>query len=655
MPRFNNSTVATNQQAALRPSVPGTVMPRLSVMAAACFILCASGRGDEPSPRTGPERPEPYAAPSHATSSPPPSKAEIEALRAATTEQLKACQPTPLHETPGSNSSSNVSPSGRAASVAGSGRANARRSPAATDSAAAKPDASAKPLLCELLEERIRLLNEYDKTSQALEQVTHPNPTPEQRLVEARAERRELEAVLSRAAKDPDTLLPPIFRGSTTTVSRTLFSEMMSELEVTTNVVKDWRAKLETLKTEAAKWNTQQDARRAERDTLFQGLATVKAKSAEIDSAVSDALSIEARKLARERRVNFEWQTRVQSLGLELAEARLALEAKLADIRTLNVQIGRLHVQTGIRTLDEMKARYSAAAVDQERSLKQEAAKEEEKALRSDDPLEHFRAARSAELLKLETLVLKYEQARAATPSPSYDEQKTLADHAEDDFIRIKRLVEDGSISRLDAVRLNNEFRRIGPERDRLVKNELATVEAQLQFHENTLTNVEIELMQDSLLGFDRELMRERLPESRWDEGKAVLTALEKRHRGLLVRQRDALESLTANGGHTLQQVVRRLGILDEEYGFIRTHIFWVRDQEPIGLETLGQDVHEFHYLVTALLRLAEESLNLKRWREPSAEFLVTMVAVLALPFGLSRLRRGLGILIDRDLPMPRT
>ena len=43
----------------------------------------------------------------------------------------------------------------------------------------------------------------------------------------------------------------------------------------------------------------------------------------------------------------------------------------------------------------------------------------------------------------------------------------------------------------------------------------------------------------------------------------------------------------------THNQILRRLHTLDDLYGFIRTHIFWVRDQEPIGLATLQQAEHE--------------------------------------------------------------
>ena len=73
-----------------------------------------------------------------------------------------------------------------------------------------------------------------------------------------------------------------------------------------------------------------------------------------------------------------------------------------------------------------------------------------------------------AELLSLKALVIRSEQDLVISPSPAYEEQKTLADHADFDFANIKELLDDGKVSRLDAIRLNNEFRRIGPERDGL-------------------------------------------------------------------------------------------------------------------------------------------------------------------------------------------
>ena len=48
--------------------------------------------------------------------------------------------------------------------------------------------------------------------------------------------------------------------------------------------------------------------------------------------------------------------------------------------------------------------------------------------------------------------------------------------------------------------------------------------------------------------------------------------------------------------------------MLEEEYGFIRTHIFWVRDQEPIGLATVPQAGRELRRLAKGLIKLAEEA-----------------------------------------------
>jgi potassium efflux system protein len=180
----------------------------------------------------------------------------------------------------------------------------------------------------------------------------------------------------------------------------------------------------------------------------------------------------------------------------------------------------------------------------------------------------------------------------------------------------------------------------------------MAVVEAQLQFYENALTNVEIELVQNALHDrFEHDLLRERVASSRWAEGEALLTEIERKHRALLVRRRIALEKLSDRASHTQQQVARRLGIIDEEYGFIRTHIFWVRDQDAIGVATLTQGAREFNHVVKGLIWLVQEVLKPNLWGQPSAEFMVTALAVLALPPAIWRLRRLLRGMIERGLP----
>jgi hypothetical protein len=330
-----------------------------------------------------------------------------------------------------------------------------------------------------------------------------------------------------------------------------------------------------------------------------------------------------------------------------LVEAQIALESKLADARELEAHVCFAHIELAERELSQLRAHYQTESERQESDLTRKAATEKSKAQFADDPLERFRARRTAELLELEAQVLKYEQALATSPSPSFEEQQGLADRADRDFARIKELLDDGKVSRLDAIRLNNEFRLIGPERERLVRTELATVEARLQYFEEALTNVEIELLRNSQPDrYEHDLLRERVPSERSAEVEGLLTDLERQHRVILIRRRSALEKLSERASHTLQQITRRLSILDQEYGFIRTQIFWVRDQDPIALATLWQGAREFDYLLKALLHLAEESIKPKLWSGPSGEFMVTSLAALMLPVLLVKLRRTLGGLI---------
>jgi potassium efflux system protein len=226
-----------------------------------------------------------------------------------------------------------------------------------------------------------------------------------------------------------------------------------------------------------------------------------------------------------------------------------------------------------------------------------------------------------------------------------------LADRAANDFARIKQLLDDGNVSRLDALRLNNDFRRIGPERDRLLRNELATIETQLQYYENTLTDVELELIEESLADqVERDALLERLAPERHQRARKDFAEFESKHRKLLERQRGVLTKLVARASETLEQVTRRLRVLEEEYGFIRTHIFWVRDQEPVGLTTLTQAGHELKSLAKGLMKLAQEATE-ETWGRPSTEFSTAAVAVFVLPLALFRLRRLLRRRISRALP----
>jgi hypothetical protein len=524
--------------------------------------------------------------------------------------------------------------------------------PASSQPASASPASSFEPAsnksIRELLAERLRLLDEYERTVQALQKALNPEPSPEKQRAAAISELRRLQEVLSHTAVSVDALLPPVFRNPRANAPSALAAELRSALEAERAEMKQWEAKLESLRLETAKADGLRNARQSERDKLFQRVATLKAKRSDYVEPITAAITNEARQLAQEKLVNFEWESRVEGLQLRLIEAQDALERKIVGVRELNAQICQAEMQIIDKRRSLMEERYKAIVERQEQDLSRAAASEETKARHADDPLEGLKARRTAELLSLEAQVVKSEQALAMTPSPSLHEERELADRAEAGFAEIKQLLDDGDVSRLDAVRLNNDFRRIALERERLIRNEKTAVEAHLQYYEEALTTTEIELLSDSTSErFDRDLMRDRLPPSRWLEGEAVFDELERKHRGLLERRRDTLQKLSDRASQTHQQIVRRLTILDEEYGFIRTHIFWVRDQEPLGFWVLEQGGREVQQVMRASVHLAQETAKPKRWGQPSGEFLAISAAIVVLPFGLIRLRQAMRRLLE--------
>lgn len=177
--------------------------------------------------------------------------------------------------------------------------------------------------LPDLLRDRLRWLKEYENASVALQKVNHPDPNPTQEAAEAKEELARLEDILSQATHSPESLLPQLFHGPSVKVSTEKAAEMKDALESTSNELKDWKTKLETLRSEIVKWDGLQKSRRNERDRIFQQVTTLTAKSQEYDAAVADAPTSVVRRLAHERLVNFQWAARVETLRLQVIECRL--------------------------------------------------------------------------------------------------------------------------------------------------------------------------------------------------------------------------------------------------------------------------------------------------------------------------------------------
>jgi len=543
-------------------------------------------------------------------------------------------------------------PSATAPAVAPATRDEAVRAGFATDvrlkelKAAGAAEKPATRPIREILEARRRLLADWDKATRDCDEAEHPKVTPEGEAAESKAELEKAQALIEQAAKAPDALLPEAFgaavEGRKPPEAR--LAEMKEAIDSARTEIKERSTELEHARTEGTKaLAANLAALRSGRDRAYQACAAQAARRGEREAAVSAAAAPEARDIARERLTNDDWESRVESVRLAVAEARIATATKRLDLGSINIQARAARVQLSRRLIERMEERYAALAERQRVELKRAVAQEQTRAAQAGDPLDRYRAKRTAELLELESQAVAYEKANATTGGLSIAEQTALADAGNDNFMDLKRLIGDGSVSPLDALRLKNDFRRIGPERAQIIRTDLAASDAELTGYENALTDAEIDLVNDSRDDrFERETLLEQVPEGRRREAKAMLDELEIRHKTLLDRRRAVLQKLARRAEGVHNQVLRRVGTLDEQYAFIRTHIFWVRDAEPVGPATVAHARDESIRAARALARLACEPWDRALWGRATPEFILAVAAVAVLPWPLHLARKAL-------------
>ncbi len=507
---------------------------------------------------------------------------------------------------------------------------------------AAARDNPANKLIVEVLERRKQLLNDWTKASERRAGAEHPSPSPEQVAAEFRADLEKTKALLDQANKFPNALLPeafaPVAAGATAKTPEARLAEMKEAIDAARAELKERATELETLRADGSKAHSGEVASlRGNRDKQHQALSALTAGRPEREAAIAGAGSPEARELARDRFTNYEWELRVESERLAVLEAQITLAAKRAELSSVQTQAKAGRVELERHLLDLMEKRYAWQSETRQDDLKRAVAKEETKAANTDDILERYRAKRSADLLELEAEAVAYEKAVATTtPGLSVAEQTALADGAGNNFEQLKKLLTDGVVSPLDVLRLKNEFRRIGPLRAAIVRGELAAVKGTLTTYENALADAEIDLINDARDDrYDRDALLDKLPERRRHEADLMLNEMEVRHRNLLNRCRDVLQNLAQRAEDTQSQILRRIKILDEQYAFIRTHIFWVRDAEPVGPATLAHARDEAVRAVRALGKLIAETWDRTLWGRISPDFILALVGLLALPWPL--------------------
>ncbi|WP_435017096.1 hypothetical protein TA3x_004687 [Tundrisphaera sp. TA3] len=491
--------------------------------------------------------------------------------------------------------------------------------------------------LREVLEERKRRLLEWKAAARIHHEVEHPEPSPDLQAAEARADLEKCRAILEQMIHSPDQPLPAIFRDASGKTSEARLLEMKEAIDSVREQLKEQSNRLDVLRAESNRAASGENAAlRAKRDQLHQDFSTVTARRVERESAVASAASPEARDLAAERLANFEWEARTIAEKLDTQEARITLAAKRLDVSAILVQAAEARVHLSKKLLDRMEEHYTAFSEAQRKVLQQAVALEQTRAAVAGDPILKHRSKKNALLLALESQVVAYEKAQAASEGLSQEEQDSLADAAETAFAGLKKLVDDGNLSTLDALRLKNEYRRIGPERDRICQTDLVAAAAEMSLYENALSEAEVDMINDSRddrLEYDSLL--EKVGPSRLREAQAMLDELEAKHDDLLNRRRDVLQKLAIRAEAIHTSVKRRIRILDQQNAFIQTHIFWVRDVEPIGRATFSRARGETARIIRATASLAGRSFAREHLKNLDVRFAMAITVAIFLPLPL--------------------
>ena len=511
---------------------------------------------------------------------------------------------------------------------------------------------SADKSLREVLEARLRLLDGWKAAVKERNAAESPQPSPEDEAADLKIELERTKAQIAAASKDRKTLVPPSFRNLPANVPESTRNEIKEAISNAEAELKETSAKFEEIRSQSSSSKGKGDnaaAIRAGRDKQIQKIAGLKAKIQEREKAVVEAINPETREPAREKLLNARWELTVESERLKAMDANLSLIARRATVTELTLRGLEAHVSIATQSLQVLKNLHRTLSVREEQSLQQAAVIEKSRADKVEDPLERYRAKRSAELLELQATVLADENALTLNPPPTFDEQHMLAIHAETDLSNVKHLLDDGRVSHLDALRLNNDFRRIGIERERIEKSEMARTASRLANAENALSRVEIEIVYDGRDDrFELDNLLERLPKPLHPKLIAMFEEFEREHMKLLNRRQIALEKLATRAEETHDQVIKRLRILDEHFGFIRTHIFWVRDEEPVSLLTFSQANRETVLVARAMIRLIAEFGDRSLWGRFSPEFIIAAMGVVVLPWPLHRLSRSWGLSGDQ-------
>ncbi len=492
------------------------------------------------------------------------------------------------------------------------------------------------------LRRRLVSIDEIAKLNKERMAAENPVPDPDRQAAELNAELERVQVLLRSSERSPQALLPKRFELDGGVPSDALISSLREAIAAERTEQSGWTEKLEQLGVESKGKPVDALAKlRAERDRIHRRMNELHAEEGR--KVVEGSTPIE-RILVHERRESRKWEIRAETARLAARKAQIELEKRRVELAGPRRAVISARLDLNKKTLEQLQLRYKAWVETRVTDLAAESERERRRAETLADPLERDRAERNAVVLELESKTQAAENDLAVAEWPVLEEERIAADQAEANLERVRKLLDDGHLSELDAMRLNNDFKRIAPERARIVDKDLRAINVRLAAFGNDLSAVELEIesdVHDERL--EMQSLLERLPNSRHNEAVSQFESFDKRIDALLDRRRAALEKLVTRDEQTQQQIQRRIAALDDHYGFIRTHLFWVRDREPLGTSTPARVRREATRISYAFDDLARSMRATPGWTQPSRDFLAIAGLLVALPapFWLASRRLG--------------
>ncbi|HEY2158015.1 MAG TPA: hypothetical protein VGH33_20470, partial [Isosphaeraceae bacterium] len=267
----------------------------------------------------------------------------------------------------------------------------------------------AQKALRDVWNERLALIDDWRKVVKEGGEAEKPESSADRVVGELKAQIEQNKAFAEQLAKAPDSVMPELFRLPPEQVDEAKLAEMSRAIDDRRATLGQRTSELEKCRAEPAAHATKLHDLGIERDRAHARKSTLPTLRASLEAAYASAATEEARKVAREKLVNFRWMAALGEERLAQAEAKVAIETRRADAIDLDIKAHELVVKNIQDFMAALSGRYAAVAERRKAALKTEAVREQARAAASDDPVVKFTAQRSSEIHEMEAQLVEYD------------------------------------------------------------------------------------------------------------------------------------------------------------------------------------------------------------------------------------------------------